>query len=145
MNQPIKPGDLFRAHQAGKSTSGMAKRMKAAGPIKHSGTFHGKSNALGHGGRAAQLKARGVPGGVIGNLARAAQAAPGQKNYHGSKKKKVATPSKEEMGMVFKKKHKGAKNDHDADDKKKQKGATCMKCKGGHPTSEHGKHLKKKQ
>ena len=56
--------------------------------IKKSGSFHGKSNALGHGGRAAQLKAQGVPGGVIGNLARKAQAAPGQKNYHPSKGKK---------------------------------------------------------
>lgn len=51
--------------------------------IKKSGTFNGKSNALGHGGRAAQLKAKGVPGGVIGNLARAAGAAKGQSNYHG--------------------------------------------------------------
>lgn len=56
------------------------------GKIKTSGTFHGKSNKLGYGGRAAQLKAQGVPGGVIGNLARKAQAAPGQKNYHGKKK-----------------------------------------------------------
>lgn len=55
----------------------------AKGAIKTSGSFHGKSNKLGHGGRAAQLKARGVPGGVIGNLARKAHAAPGQKNYHG--------------------------------------------------------------
>lgn len=55
-------------------------------PIKKSGTFKGKSNALGHGGRAAQMKAAGVPGGVIGDLARKAQAAPGQKNYHGKKK-----------------------------------------------------------
>jgi hypothetical protein len=54
--------------------------------IKTTGSFHGKSNALGHGGRAAQLKAKGVPGGVIGMLARKAQAAPGQKNYHGPKK-----------------------------------------------------------
>ena len=54
--------------------------------IKKSGTFMGKSNKLGHGGRAAQLKAKGVPGGVIGMLARKAQAAPGQKNYHGGKK-----------------------------------------------------------
>jgi len=51
--------------------------------IKKSGKFHGKSNALGHGGRAAQLKAKGVPGYVIGELARKAHAAPGQKNYHG--------------------------------------------------------------
>lgn len=53
--------------------------------IKKSGKFEGKSNALGHGGRAAQLKAKGVPGGVIGKLARAAGAAPGQKNYHGAR------------------------------------------------------------
>lgn len=58
------------------------------GSIKKSGSFHGKSNALGHGGRAAQLKAKGVPGGVIGELARKAHAAPGQKNYHGSRGKK---------------------------------------------------------
>lgn len=53
---------------------------------KHTGSFHGKSNALGHGGRAAQLKARGVPGAVIGAMARRAHAAPGQANYHGGKK-----------------------------------------------------------
>jgi len=52
-----------------------------------SGTFQGKSNALGHGGRAAQLKAKGVPQGVIGMLARKAGAAPGQKNYHGKRGK----------------------------------------------------------
>ncbi len=51
--------------------------------IKKSGKFQGKSNKLGFGGRAAQLKARGVPGGVIGNLARAAGAAKGGPNYHG--------------------------------------------------------------
>lgn len=56
--------------------------------IKKSGSYRGKSNKLGYGGRASQLKARGVPGGVIGNLARKAKAAPGQKNYHGSRKKK---------------------------------------------------------
>lgn len=54
--------------------------------VKTTGTFKGKSNRLGHGGRAAQLKAKGVPGGVIGKLARAAHAAPGQANYHPSKK-----------------------------------------------------------
>jgi len=57
------------------------------GKIKKSGSYHGKSNKLGYGGRAAQLKARGVPGGVIGELARKAHAAPGQKNYHGKRKK----------------------------------------------------------
>ena len=53
--------------------------------IKTTGKFQGKSNALGHGGRAAQLKAKGVPGGVIGELARKAHAAPGEKNYHEKK------------------------------------------------------------
>lgn len=62
--------------------------MASKGGIKTSGSFKGKSNTLGHGGRAAQLKAKGVPGGVIGNLARKAQAAPGQRNYHGGKKGK---------------------------------------------------------
>ena len=58
------------------------------GRIKKTGTYHGKSNKLGYGGRAAQMKAQGVPGGVIGKMARLAHAAPGQKNYHGSRGKK---------------------------------------------------------
>jgi len=53
--------------------------------IKHTGSFHGKSNALGHGGRAAQMKAQGVPGAVIGAIARREGAAPGGPNYHGPK------------------------------------------------------------
>lgn len=61
------------------------------GTIKKTGSFQGQSNKLGYGGRAAQLKAKGVPGGVIGDLARAAKAAPGQKNYHGPKRKTVPT------------------------------------------------------
>jgi len=52
---------------------------------KKTGSFAGKSNKLGYGGRAAQLKAQGVPGGVIGEIARKKQAAPGQRNYHGKK------------------------------------------------------------
>jgi len=55
--------------------------------IKTTGSFKGKSNKLGFGGRAAQLKAQGVPGGVIGALARRAGAAPGQPNYHGKRKR----------------------------------------------------------
>ncbi len=55
--------------------------------VKKTGSFEGKSNKLGHGGRAAQLKAQGVPGGVIGALARKAGAAPGQRNYHGKRGK----------------------------------------------------------
>jgi len=61
--------------------------MKSGG-VKKSGSFAGKSNKLGYGGRAAQLKAKGVPGGVIGELARKAHAAPGEANYHGKKSSK---------------------------------------------------------
>lgn len=56
---------------------------------KKTGTFHGKSNKLGYGGRAAQLKARGVPGYVIGAIARRKGAAPGGPNYHGKRMKKM--------------------------------------------------------
>lgn len=59
-----------------------------AGKIKTTGKFDGKSNKLGEGGRAAQLKAQGVPGGVIGELARKAGAAPGGPNYHRNERKK---------------------------------------------------------
>lgn len=63
------------------------KISKAIKGVKDTGTFKGKSNKLGYGGRAAQLKAKGVPGGVIGALARKAGAAPGGPNYHGSRGK----------------------------------------------------------
>ncbi len=56
------------------------------GDTKKTGSFKGKSNALGHGGRAAQMKSQGVPGGVIGEIARKKKAAPGQSHYHGGKK-----------------------------------------------------------
>lgn len=59
--------------------------MATSKPTKKTGMFKGKSNTLGHGGRAAQLKARGVPGYVIGKIAREKDAAPGMKNYHGKK------------------------------------------------------------
>ena len=57
-----------------------------SGDTKKTGKFEGKSNKHGHGGRAAQLKAKGVPGAVIGAIARAKGAAPGQPHYHGGKK-----------------------------------------------------------
>lgn len=98
MKTTHKPGDLLKMFREGGTKRKAA--MKAAG-IKHSGSFQGKSNTLGHGGRAAQLKARGVPGGVIGMLARRAGAAPGQANYHG--KKKVAAPEKQNLGLALKK------------------------------------------
>jgi hypothetical protein len=50
---------------------------------KKTGSYAGKSNKLGYGGRAAQLKAQGVPGAVIGAIARRKGAAPGGPNYHG--------------------------------------------------------------
>lgn len=50
---------------------------------RKTGTFQGKSNELGRGGRAAQLKAQGVPGGVIGAIARSKGAAPGGPNFKG--------------------------------------------------------------
>lgn len=53
---------------------------------KKTGSFEGKSNKLGMGGRAAQLKAKGVPAGVIGEIARKKGAAPGQAHYRGGKK-----------------------------------------------------------
>ena len=49
------------------------------------GKYKGKSNKLGYGGRAAQLRAQGVPGGVIGAIARRKGAAPGGPNYRGGK------------------------------------------------------------
>jgi hypothetical protein len=55
---------------------------------KKTGTFRGKSNRLGMGGRAAQLKAKGVPEGVIGEIARKKGAAPGGPNYRGGSGKK---------------------------------------------------------
>ena len=53
--------------------------------IKTTGSFQGKSNKLGYGGRAAQMKAQGVPQAVIGMIARSKGAAPGGPNYHGGK------------------------------------------------------------
>lgn len=87
-NLQSKPGALLEASRNPKmkravmKAIGMPMKSKKRKSVKTSGKFEGKSNALGQGGRAAQLKARGVPGGVIGNLARAAHAAPGQANYH---------------------------------------------------------------
>lgn len=51
-------------------------------------TFAGKSTKPGYGGRAAILKSKGVPGGVIGNIARSKDEAKGQPGYHGGKKGK---------------------------------------------------------
>lgn len=58
-------------------------------------TYKGKSMALGHGGRAAELndKLRGkgyskaYAGAVVGKIAREKHAGPGQKNYHGKRGK----------------------------------------------------------
>jgi hypothetical protein len=79
-------GHGLRAEWAG-TAAGTRWRTRIVANTKKTGSFQGKSNALGYGGRAAQMKAQGVPGGVIGEMARAKQAAPGQKNYHGRKAK----------------------------------------------------------
>lgn len=55
---------------------------------RKTGSFEGKSNKLGMGGRAAQLKAQGVPGAVIGAIARSKGAAPGGPNYKGGRRGK---------------------------------------------------------
>ena len=65
-----------------------AKPAKTKTGTKTTGSYKGKSNKLGHGGRAQQLRDKGVPEGVIGAIAREKGAAPGQKNYHGGKKGK---------------------------------------------------------
>lgn len=81
--------------------------MAKSTSTKTTGTFEGKSNALGHGGRAAQLKAKGVPGAVIGAIARSKGAAPGQSNYHGVKKSvanikaKLSARSKNKTSVGF--------------------------------------------
>jgi hypothetical protein len=59
--------------------------------IKKTGSYKGKSNKLGHGGRSQQLRDRGVPEGVIGMMARRAHAAPGQANYHGKSRQSAAS------------------------------------------------------
>jgi hypothetical protein len=62
--------------QQGHNTNGRMNTRKT-------GTYKGKSNKLGHGGRAQQLRDKGVPEGVIGAIARRKGAAPGGPNYHG--------------------------------------------------------------
>lgn len=104
-NQFKNPGDLIKASRDPKMKKSVMNHLRKKGAVKLSGSFKGKSNKLGQGGRAAQLKAQGVPGGVIGKLARAAQAAPGQKNFH-KKAKKVSKA--EMMAMKKSKKKKGA-------------------------------------
>jgi len=75
---------------------------KIMADTKKSGSFKGKSNKLGEGGRAAQLKAKGVPGGVIGDIARKKGAAPGQKNFHGGadKSKKPSPIDPKTLGSM---------------------------------------------
>jgi len=80
------PGTKYKKGKMPMNDHDADDKYKKKKAVKTSGSFNGKSNKLGQGGRAAQLRAQGVPGGVIGNLARRAQAAPGQKNFHKRKK-----------------------------------------------------------
>ena len=75
-----------KSAQMAKYSKGERAEAKAESDTKKSGSFAGKSNKLGHGGRAAQLEAKGVPKAVIGEIARSKGAAPGGPNYHGGKK-----------------------------------------------------------
>lgn len=97
----FKPGERYM-----KFMKKLKEKKERKGSIKKSGTFEGKSNKLGQGGRAAQLKKAGVPGGVIGNLARAAHAAKGQANYHGKKSNKKEEKEKGKKKKTVCKKHK---------------------------------------
>lgn len=74
----MKP-EVHEMHEYGQSGMSNKPRLKT----KKTGSFHGRSNKLGHGGRAAQLRAKGVPSAVIGAIARSKGAAPGGPNYHG--------------------------------------------------------------
>lgn len=61
--------------------------------IKTKGSFHGKSNKLGGGGRFAQLLAKGVPAGVAANMGRKKY---GKKKFQAMAKKgrKQSNPAK---------------------------------------------------
>jgi len=56
------------------------------GATKKTGSTKGKSNKLGFGGRAQQLRDKGVPPAVIGAIARRKGASPGGPHFHGKKK-----------------------------------------------------------
>lgn len=68
----------------------------AFGPKKMPSTYKGKSTQMGHGGRAAkmmdEMEGKGMDedeaGAVVGKIARSKNAAPGQKYYHPTRKKK---------------------------------------------------------
>lgn len=74
--------DYAQAAKVGKDLLGAVLGGVAKADTRKEGETDGKSNELGQGGRAQQLEDEGVPGGVIGEIARRKQAAPGQKNYH---------------------------------------------------------------
>lgn len=109
---------------------------------KKTGKFEGKSNALGHGGRAAQLKARGVPGGVIGAMARAAHAAPGQANYHGKHKKHEKVEDGMKFGSAEWRAKYMKKKKHEKHEKHMKDSMYCKVCKKSHATEKHEKHMK---
>lgn len=121
-----RPGALLEASRNPKMKRAVMKaigmpmkKRKSSKVIKMTGTYKGKSNTLGHGGRAAQLtsklRSEKLPGGerevkaVVGIQARRAQAAPGQKNYHGKKKvAKKGTKMNPAQEMAMKKARKGS-------------------------------------
>jgi len=84
--QGIGTEELSAGHNTTTRKNPMSDHVRKSGDTKKTGTYKGKSNKLGHGGRAQQLKDKGVPQAVIGEIARRKGAAPGGPNYHGGKK-----------------------------------------------------------
>jgi len=85
MKGPRRGSKGMRGKKMPKNGVMMAKAGAVVGGTKKTGTYKGKSNKLGYGGRAAQLRDKGVPEAVIGQIARRKGAAPGGPNYHGGK------------------------------------------------------------
>lgn len=154
-----RPGALIEASRNPKMKRAVMKAigmpMKKRKAIKMTGKFEGKSNALGQGGRAAQLRSQGVPGGVIGNLARRAQAAPGQKNFHKKAKKSstslVKAPNSRYVRKTAKKGSmslvKSPKSHSHLRTKKAKKGFGDEKIQGAkmERRGEEAKHFKKRK
>jgi len=141
VNSRVPGGSFVNSRSVGiPSVKGVANSTKMMAKKKHSktkkhkkavkttGKFQGKSNKLGHGGRAAQLKAQGVPGGVIGNLARAAHAAKGQANYHGKKHRKEHSAEAIKGMRDFVDEEAKEKAKHSKKHSKHKKGVHCKTC-----------------
>lgn len=88
--QFTKPGDLIKASRDPKMKGPVMKHLAKKGAIKKTGSFKGKSNKLGGGGRFAQLAAKA--GG--GKKGAAIAAAAGRKKYGKKKMSSMAAKGK---------------------------------------------------